>query len=71
MAKDCYSYNISFLKSKGINLTPAGDTFYKFEDDTFNILVNEWQDMRIHNKKSGKSQSVNLVVQLLEDEDLS
>ena len=72
MAKDSFTKNEEFLKSKGIILVPTGAMFtpYAFENDDYQMSLGEFQDLSIKNKKTGKAHSVNLVTQLLDDSDL-
>lgn len=73
MAKDCFTQNEAFLKSKGIVLRPTNSMFipYKFENEAYLMTLSEWQDLDIRNKKTGSRHSVNLLMEVLDESDLS
>lgn len=71
MAKDIYAINMEFLKNKGLELQPTGAMFtpFAFENDEYSLSICEWSNISIHNKKTGKTKTVSLVTELLEDND--
>jgi hypothetical protein len=73
MATDNFNLNSAFLKNHGKELIPTGAMFtpYDFENDSIYISLDEYSNLRILNKETGKSKFVNMVTQIIEESDLS
>lgn len=73
MVQSSYEINIRFLIAKGIELMPTGAMFttHEFENENYDLMLNEYQDLHIHNKKTSKRHSVNISRELLSDNDFN
>ena len=67
-----YQDYLKFLSDKGLELKATGlsGAPYGVDGEVYDISVNEWQDLRIYNKKTTESKWVNIVDKLLVDSDL-
>ena len=66
---DVFIKNEEFLKSKGVILTPSGDTQYSFRNDEFSLTLDEWGYLAIYHIPTRNSKSINIVTYILTDED--
>jgi hypothetical protein len=61
--------NFKFLKDKGMELKPSGDTSYAFYNDKYSLHLDEWSYLSIYNKENKTRSGKCLVTELLNDDD--
>ena len=70
MEQDLFKQNEDFLKSKGIILLPTGSMFnpYDYQDETYYMVLSEYSQLQVLNKKTGKGDSIHLSSKKLDED---